>query len=352
MSVVQEGGAPVDRRFDEITSFCLQCRACETACPSAVPFGSIIEAARSDVVRAHPRRLRGFALSRGLTWAWAVRLVGRLSPMLMRFVPPLRGMRPGRMPRPVRGGSWPAANADAAEILLFTGCVADQWFPGLHEASVAVLNAAGISVAAPVSQTCCGALAAHSGFEDGAVDLASHNIGALAGETLIAVDVAGCGAHLKGYGAHGPEGTAFAARVRDINEIVADAIASGRLPTLPQRSEKVAVIDPCHLEHGQRVVEQPRAILRAAGYEVIDADRGGPCCGAAGIYQLDHPETGETLGAQKAAAVTATGTRLVAAANVGCEMQLRRFLDDAAVIRHPIEFYADALANPAPDAGE
>ncbi len=344
VAAIEFGSAVVDDRFDEITGFCLQCRACETACPSAVPFGSIIEAARSEVVRSRPRRLRELALTRGLRWGWALRVIRLLAPLISRFVGPLRGMRSGKVfGVSLRGGSWHGAGADSQEVVLFTGCVADQWFPGLHEASVAVLTAAGYSVIAPASQTCCGALAAHSGFEDGAHRLASLNVKALPGEALIAVDVAGCGAHLKGYGAFGAEGAAFAGRVRDINELVAEAIVSGRLPTLPGRGEAVAVIDPCHLEHGQRVVDQPRAVLRAAGYEVVDADRGGLCCGAAGIYQLDHGETGETLGVRKAAMVDATGATLVAAANAGCEMQLRRFLDDSKVVRHPVEYYAEAI---------
>jgi len=267
------------------------------------------------------------------------------APVLSRFVAPMRGMRRGGVRKvSLRGGSWPSATSGMQEVVLFTGCVADQWFPGLHEASVAVLTAAGFSVTAPSSQTCCGALAAHSGFEDGARALASHNVSALSGDALIAVDVAGCGAHLKGFGVYGAEGEHLAGRVRDITELVAEAIADGRLPVLPPSGQPVAMIDPCHLEHGQGIVDQPRAIVRAAGYAVVDADRGGLCCGAAGIYQLDHGETGETLGIRKAAAVADTGATLVAAANAGCEMQLRRFLDDSKVVCHPVEYYADSLS--------
>ena len=346
VAAVAAGDAVVDARFDEITSFCLQCRACETACPSAVPFGSIIETARAEAAPVRPRRFRRIAVTKGVRWTRAIRLAKRLSPVLARFVGPLRDMRSGTRPSTaMRGGSWAVAAESTREVVLFTGCVADHWFPGLHQATVAVLNAAGFSVIAPAEQTCCGALASHSGYEQGASELASQNIEALSGDNLIAVDVAGCGAHLKGYGAYGSEGARMASRVRDINELVAEAIEDGRLPSFDDRSEMVAMIDPCHLEHGQRIVEEPRAILRAAGYRAVDADRDGLCCGAAGIYQLDHPATGEALGERKAAAVRQTGAALVAAANVGCEMQLRRFLDDAAVVRHPIEYYAEALAS-------
>ena len=153
---------------------------------------------------------------------------------------------------------------------------------------------------------------------------------------VIVVNVAGCGAHLKAD----PE---LGQKVRDVTEFVAAAIEDGRLPTLPPNGEQVAVQDPCHLEHGQGIVDEPRVVLRAAGYEVLDADPGGLCCGAAGTYLIDHPNTSAELGRRKAASVEATGTRLVASANAGCEMQLRRFLDRRYEVRHPVELYANRL---------
>ena len=105
----------------------------------------------------------------------------------------------------------------------------------------------------------------------------------------------------------------------------------------------MAIQDPCHLEHGQGITAEPRLIIEAAGYEVIDADPGGLCCGAAGVYQLDHPETGATLGAAKVEAVRDTGATLVASANAGCELQLRRFLGAGYVVRHPVEIYREAM---------
>ena len=138
-------------------------------------------------------------------------------------------------------------------------------------------------------------------------------------------------------------GEDLAARTVDVTEIVASAVTDGRLPSLPPNGEGAVVQDPCHLEHGQQIVEEPRTVLRAAGYDVVDADRGGLCCGAAGVYQIDHPETSEDLGIAKARTVEETGSRLVAAANAGCEMQLRRYLDDGYDVRHPVEIYAAAV---------
>ncbi len=355
IAAVSDGIVEVDERFDEITSFCLQCRACETACPSMVPYGEVIEAARAEAIAQVPRaggRLRRFALGPVLAspvtmrvatlGAAALQRVGVLG-SLPTVGPATAGLRPLPVPLPsARGGSWGPADADS--IVLFTGCVADTWFTGIHTATVRVLLAAGYRVEAPDTQTCCGALASHSGYARDAAAMASVNVAALTGDGPIVVNVAGCGAHLKQYDRYGADGASVAARVRDVTEIVEAAIADGRLPRLPHHGERVVVQDPCHLEHAQRITREPRVVLEAAGYEVMDADPGGLCCGAAGLYQVDHPDAAATLGAAKADTVRATGVSLVASANAGCEIQLRRYLDAGHEVRHPIEIYADALA--------
>ena len=353
ISAVARGDINVDERFNEITGFCLQCRACETVCPSLVPFGSIIEAARAESVAQVPQRqdaVRRFALGTALGSPFVMRAVTLKAAALQRMgllkvLPIVGGATAGlrKLPLPLpsaRGGSW--GDPSAEQVVLFTGCLADTWFSDMHKATIEVLLAAGYRVDAPVSQTCCGALAGHSGFEVEARALAEKNIEGFADARAIVVNVAGCGAHLKDYGRYGDAGESLARRTTDVTEIVAEAIDDGRLPTLPPNGETVVVQDPCHLEHGQGITDQPRMILAAAGYEVVDADPGGLCCGAAGLYQIDHPETSEALGIAKAQKVRASGTTLVASANAGCEMQLRRYLDAGFEILHPIEIYARA----------
>ena len=353
IAAVDGGLASVDQRFDDITSFCLQCRACETACPSMVPYGDIIEAARAEAVEqvGSPTPGLRMVVGRVLAWPWALRvativiaIAQRLG--ILKVLPVVRhqasGLRAIPLPVPTaRGGSW--GDVEGPTVALFTGCVADVWFTGVHRAAIELLVAAGYRVTAPTGQSCCGALASHSGFGADAARMAEANLATFAEVEVVAVDVAGCGAHLKGYGRHGSDGAQLAAKVRDASELIAEAIADGRLPMLPGTGERVAVQDPCHLEHGQGITAEPRAILRAAGYDVVDADRGGLCCGAAGIYQLEHPDTGATLGIAKADRVRSTGARLVASANAGCEIQLRRFLDDGFEIRHPIELYREQM---------
>lgn len=352
ISVVDDGRAEVDDRFDEVTGFCLQCRACETACPSLVPYGRIIEAARAEAVAvrgADPatRLVRG----RLIGVRWLVRVVSIIVAVLQRLrvlsvLPSVGAASSGlrRIPLPVRtasGGAWGARGTKTAA--LFVGCVADAWFSDTHRATIDVLVAAGFRVEALPGQTCCGALAAHGGLATDASRFADRNLAAFRAADLIVADVAGCGAHLKEYGRYGEEGAILAGKVRDVCEVVAEAIERGDLPTLPANGQSVAIQDPCHLEHGQRITAQPREIVAAAGFAVVDVDPGGLCCGAAGVYQLEHVEASGELGARKAAAVRATGATIVASANAGCEMQLRRYLDAGYDIRHPIEIYADAL---------
>lgn len=354
MSAVADGLAEVDDVFAEVMGFCLQCRACEVVCPSLVPFGRAMEGARAEITAQLPstgRRFRHAVIGRVLPMRWVLNLATRGLAVVQRLglqsvrVGPLKrlaGFR--RVPfvgRRYTGGKWAGEDPGRGTVALLTGCVMEPWFGGVHEASVELLKRGGFVVEAPSGQTCCGALAAHDGAAGHARRLAARNVAAFDGYDLVVVNSAGCGAHLKDYRHWGGPGLGSA--TRDITEVVADLIASGDLPTLPANGERVAVQDPCHLKHAQRITEPPRSILRAAGYETVDVDPNGWCCGAAGAYVLLHPETSTELGAIKADQVGKTGSRVVASANPGCEMQLRSHLDKGYRIAHPVELYWEAL---------
>lgn len=354
MTVVDRGLAPVDSRFADMMSLCLQCRACETACPSLVPFGEAMEAARSEVQAQAPERgsrTKRFALVTVLQSRVMLRVAtiaaALLSRMRLLTALPVVGKQAKslrRIPLPVpsaAGGSW-GDDGNPLAVLL-AGCVADVWFSQVHVATIEVLVAAGYRVEAPRAQTCCGALASHGGFATDAERMARRNISAFREAEVVVADVAGCGAHLKAYGRFGDAGSAVAAKVRDIDEVVADAVADGRLPALAPTGEQVAIQDPCHLEHGQRANLTVDTVVAAAGYTPVAVDRGGLCCGAAGTYQLEHPEMSETLGIQKAALFSDADIKTIVSANAGCELQLRRYLDTGFTIKHPVELYADAL---------
>ncbi len=370
MSAVAEGLATVDGVFEEMMGFCLQCRACEAVCPSLVPFGRAMEGARAEVAAQRPtpgRRARHAGLGLlGSRVAVKLATLGAAAGQRLgahRWLPArlsrgLAGLR--RLPlrqETVRNGDWPAHGEEHGVAALLAGCVMDTWFLDVHVATIQVLRRAGYRVVVPRGQTCCGALAAHDGAAGQAERLAARNAAAFAGYDVVVTNSAGCGAHLKDLAERGPGNFAplpatsppDSIRQRrekpcDVTEVVAAAIADGRLPILPPNGQAVALQDPCHLRHAQRITAEPRAVLRAAGYEVRETDPAGLCCGAAGVYSLLRPATSAELGERKAAQVRATGATIVASANPGCEMQLRAHLGAGYRIAHPIELYAGALA--------
>jgi glycolate oxidase iron-sulfur subunit len=356
MAAVASGIAEVDERFEDVMGFCLQCRACEPVCPSVVPFGRAMEGSRAEIAAQRPtpmRRFRAFVLGRALgsrpvviaaSFLVALSQRLRLDRLPIRFIGRIRGLR--RIPLTARsriGLTRPAQRETIGTAAVLAGCVQDPWFGGVNEAAVELLSLAGYAVSVPAGQTCCGALAAHDGAAAAAERLAAVNVEAFADCDVVVATAAGCSAHLAGYAEWAGGGAELAARSTDITVVIAEAIADGRLPRLAPRNEPVAIQDPCHLRHAQRVIEEPRAILRAAGYEPVEIDDKGLCCGAAGIYVLSQPATSDELGRRKAVQVRSGGATIVASANPGCEMQLRTHLGSGYTVRHPVELYADAL---------
>lgn len=355
MRAVHEGLLEVDEAFAGIIDFCLGCRACEPVCPGLVPYGRALEGARAEIVeqvpgRANRRRwLLGAALgSRALVGAGTRVLslaqtlgLTRLAPGRLRQI--ASGLRRlGDRPGVTVGHS--GGSGEAGSVALLAGCVQDQWFQPVNHAAVRLLEMAGYRVQVPTGQTCCGALAAHDGKAAEARRLARRNVEALGGHDQVVATAAGCSAHLAGYGHWDERGTEIASRAIDVTVAVARAIEAGWLPRLPKGGRgQIAVQDPCHLRHAQRVIDEPRAILRAAGHEVVEIDEAGLCCGAAGIYTMLQPEASARLGNQKADQVRSTGVARVASANPGCEMQLRSHLGEEYEIAHPIEWYLKAI---------
>jgi glycolate oxidase iron-sulfur subunit len=350
-------GEPIDETFDSIMSSCLQCKACEVVCPAFVPFGRVMEGARAELAASRPspgRRVRRALVGRLLASRSALRIATFGAAAIHRtkasFLVPtrLRSSMPGLRqlafdPPSHIGRTAMPEQTPIGTVGLLAGCVMDPWFGDVNEAAIELLVAAGYAVVVPEAQSCCGALAAHDGAADDALRLAGVNVGAFAGVDLIAVTSAGCGAHLKDYGHWADEGSSVAQRTRDITELVADAIAEGRLPRLAASGVPVAMQDPCHLRHAQRVTAQPRAVVAAAGHDVVEIDPAGYCCGAAGIYSILQADMSAELGRRKAEQVHRSGATVVAAANPGCEMQLRSHVDAGIRIAHPVELYAEAL---------
>ena len=291
MAAVADGLVPLDNTFADMLDFCLGCRACEVACPSLVPYGRLLEEARGEVVAASRtgavrslfwRRVidSDLLLGAGTSALGIAQSVGLTSLVPGAAGKSLKGIRKVRSrPRSRKGQEIPSTGEQVGTVGLLSGCVMDEWFRPVHEASIDLLTQAGYRVVVPDDQVCCGALAAHAGATGEATRLAERNLSAFADVDVVIANAAGCGAHLKEY--EHVAGTAIPAV--DITEIIADAIEDGRLPRLDADLGRVGVQDPCHLRHAQRITEQPRLILTAAGYAPVDVDPTGMCCGAAGV---------------------------------------------------------------------
>ena len=378
-------GAPVTQAVTTHLDRCLGCMACVPACPSGVRYNELIEAARGwpqepdtgqngdqarmarslrdRAIRAaifatfpYPKRLRALsgplraAQRTGLDRLVQRGLITRHAPELassLRLAPQAaarRGKpaRPGRLPARV-----PARGERRAVVGMLTGCVQRVFFPQVNEATARVLAAEGCDVIIPPGQGCCGALSLHSGRADEAARFAAGTIATFEREGVDAVVVnsAGCGSAMKEFGAvfarhadsadlHLDEMTgraaAFSSGVRDFSEFLAELYRDHGGPRAARHELPVtaAYHDACHLAYAQRIRQQPRDLLRGIpGLEVTEAGDGGTCCGSAGVYNLLQPDAARELGDRKAAALRATGARLVVSANPGCSLQIAAALE-------------------------
>jgi glycolate oxidase iron-sulfur subunit len=338
MREVQLHDAPLSEQVVEAFETCVQCRGCEPACPSSVPYGRLMEQTRAALAvrRLTAPRWQRLAL-RGLN---KPQLLALSRPVLavaqrMRLVPKRFGIPVGL---PVRDRPLTASGRD---VVLYTGCVMNAWQRSVHRAAQRVLEAAGFGVT-PTNAlgACCGALHAHAGLADQAKRLAATMIAEVPGDMPILVDSAGCGAMMKDYGhlLGTPEAAAFAGRVFDIHEWLAQRL--DRLPAAAPLDMRVAVQDPCHLRHVQRVHTATRDVLRPFVREVVELDDDGLCCGAGGMYSVLEPELAGQIRDRKLASIDRAAPDVVASANPGCSMHLAA--RDVAVV-HPMELIDRAV---------
>jgi glycolate dehydrogenase iron-sulfur subunit len=370
MRAAAEGRAELTPGLARHLDLCLGCRACETACPSGVPFGQLLEATRAQLdrkrVRApesahatlewalaifpHPWRLRALLWPLRLYQVSGLRALVRASGALALF-PRLRAMEAllpavpaaARLPEVI-----PAQGKLRGRAGLLTGCVQRLLFPGVTQSTARLLSVAGWEVFVPRGQGCCGALHLHAGRLDEFRGLARDMVRIFGEEVdVIVTDAAGCGSALKEYGHWLPDEASqrFAGLVRDITEVLADA----DLP-LGELRETVTYHDACHLAHGQKVRAQPRELLRRIpGLTLVDLKDSDLCCGSAGVYNLLEPEMAAELGRRKIERIRETGARVVAAGNPGCIMQIARQAAEAGLdleVVHPVELLARALRVP------
>ncbi len=360
---------------------CLQCRACETACPSGVPYGRIMEGARAHVMESGHRpaawRLRAAALRQLLpqqkrlrALMAAMRIYAR-SPLpaalrrtrlLTRLAPGIAAMEASMPHVPDAPFAPPPQPPQVTRtVALLTGCVMPHLYPRTHEASVRVLNRLGYRVVFPPAQTCCGALSAHAGDVAFARQLARRNVDAFldAGVEAVIVDSAGCGSIMKEYGellAHDRDYAERARRLSAMTKDVLEFVAPHDLGALGPVDAAVTYQDSCHLVHAQKVARAPREILaRIPGLDLREMAAPDRCCGSAGLYSLVQPGMSRRLLDDKMDDLAATGARIVATANPGCMIQLeaglrRRGIDGSVV--HVIELLDRAMSAANPGGNE
>ena len=351
--VVREG-APIDDQFVEFMETCVQCRGCEPACPSDVPFGSLMAATRAELAstgRVTPRwqRLAFAALARHrllLVGSTALAVAQRL-----RLVPPRLGRRLGIGPLPLRRPAPLTSTGD--DVWILTGCVMDAWQRGTHRSTAALVAATGATYRVPgAGASCCGALHVHAGLRDEARDLARRVMGAMPGDAPILVDSAGCGAAMEEYGelVGGDEARRFAERVVDVSEWLAERV--DLLPEPAGERPVVIVQDPCHLRHVQRAEAGVRTLLGRVA-DVVELDDDGVCCGAGGAYSALQPELAGAIRDRKLEAVDRALERssatVLASANPGCSMHLAAAAAERGLrVVHPVDLVAEALGLDAP----
>ena len=374
MRAVVDGRIELTDKVQNHLDLCLDCRSCETACPSGVQYGRLLEPFRAETEAAvadtekpdwfqrwiihglfpYPRRLewtlKPMRLLQRLKLDRVINAIGlpKLLPGRLRRVHeqlPQLGPRENRLPDVL-----PAIGERRARVGLFLGCVAEAMFSGTNRATARVLQQNGCDVVIPRDQACCGAIHYHSGAADPAMAFAVQNAQAFGDEPLdaVIVNVAGCGSMLKDYGhiaaeLDQPEETVeavgnFAASVRDVNEFLDDLGLIKPAGAIPLRA---VYHDACHLQHAQQVREQPRRILNSIpGLELLTPAETEICCGAAGSYSLTQPDMADRLGKRKTDHLLATEPQIVLTANAGCSLQLQAHLkrqDKPLRVFHPIQ---------------
>lgn len=370
-------GAPITPSYLEHIDLCLACRGCETACPSGVQYGKLVEAARAEIENKterpfFTRLIRGAVFGTLLPSPGLLKFAGRMLWLyektgvakLVRASGILNLMGslgqaeklapPAEFPSFFEsyGKVFPAEGARRHKVAFLGGCIANISFARLNDATVRVLQKNGCEVHVPSNQTCCGALHLHSGIRTDARRLARQNIDALVdgGFDAIITNAAGCGSTLKEYDelfhhepAYAERSAKFSKLVKDVNEFLAGIELN---PKMREMNMTVTYQDSCHLAHGQKVRVAPRKLLKSVpGLEFREMPLSDICCGSAGIYNVVHNDMSMALLEKKMANVNATGAEVICSANPGCLLQLRagaKFHGTGQRVMHVVEVLDEA----------
>ncbi|MDJ0599353.1 MAG: (Fe-S)-binding protein [Crocosphaera sp.] len=375
MDAINKGQAALDETTTQHFDSCLGCLACVSTCPAGVKYDSLIAATRPQVERNQPRnfadkiirtiifnlfpypeRLKIFL---PLLWVYqklGIQKIIRATGLLQYISPRLAAMDSILPEITLKSFKQnypdviPAQGKKRYRVGVVLGCVQRLFFSPVNEATVRVLTANGCEVVIPKSQGCCAALPAHQGQEKQAQDLAKQMINSFANTDVdyIIINAAGCGHTLKEYGhiladdtEYKEKGEQFSNQVRDIQEFLAEIGLTTPLSPVTDDDLPLVYQDACHLLHGQKISLQPRQLLKQIPgiilKEPIDA---ALCCGSAGVYNMLQPEVADELGKQKVNNLMNTGAKLIASANPGCSLQIKKHLNlqgKDIKLMHPME---------------
>lgn len=382
MVLVEQGQMSISDSFVGHIDKCLDCRACESACPSGVEYGKLVEHARARIEQEYQRPFftrvaRNFVFNKLLPFPARIRFAANLLKFYQRSglqsmargtgILKLLGLadRERLLPQidsrffySELGKTFPAKGQKRSRAAFFAGCIANVTFTKLNEATIRVLTANGCEVVVPEHQFCCGALAAHAGVREAARQLARKNMAAFAdaGFDAIVTNAAGCGSTLKEYhhlfSVNEPEHAAaitFVDKMRDATEFLASLGLSAPLNHLPLR---VTYQDSCHLLHGQKVRDAPRKLIKSIpGLEFAELPYTDICCGSAGIYNVTQTEASMELLSEKMKHAKGTGAAVIVTANPGCLLQLRagaQIHQTGQEVIHVMELLDRAQNSPSP----
>ena len=371
LRAIEAGELELDATVASHFDTCLGCYACVTACPSGVRYDQLIEATRPKLNNAklrsswqisfrqlllqvlpYPRRLRALLQPLRLYAGTPIQTLARRSGLTRLFGPGIEAME--QLLPSLAANAFddalptvnPAIGPRRGRVALLLGCVQRCFDPSVNTATVSVLQANGFEVVLPPDQGCCGAVSHHQGEMELTRQLASalvDSMNAIEGELdAVLVAASGCGHTMKAYSEILHNHNSFRAPVLDVHEFLTKVGLSGSFSAqLKPIAKAVAMHDACHMIHGQGIQQQPRTLLAAIpDLQLREAMEAGVCCGSAGIYNLVQPEEAAELGTIKANDLSNTGAALVASANIGCTLQLRRHLEGRQPVYHPMELLA------------
>ena len=353
---------------------CLSCLSCMTTCPGGVDYMHLVDLARAHIeetgTRSFKQRALRAVLANLLPYPDRFRMALKFAPLgrplsaLFKSaglpeVSAMLALAPKTIPKPAKYAGPGSAQTKAdrrKRVILLAGCAQQVLRPEINDATIQLLARRGVDVEIAPGAGCCGALTQHMGKEKAAIEMAKANVDAWSRVMdrgpvdAIVINASGCGTTVKDYGHMLKRVDGYgdrAAKIADLSRDISEFLATYQMgPPSRWSSLRVAYHSACSLQHGQRITDEPRTLLRNAGFTVLDVPEGHICCGSAGTYNILQPDLADQLRARKIANIMTTKPDIVAAGNLGCITQIG--LGTEVPIVHTVELLDWAYGGPVP----